>query len=254
MSHDAYTTLSAAILVIFGGYYLFTYARGRTGAASPCCAPQERVQTSPPPSPELGDCNDDTADGFSVPLPSLSLSKPLAGPTGSGGAGGEDSPSVSRAAALSLVTLTTLSPCVGSMPVMMAVLTPPVSVVTVAAVWAVLLASAGCVMGLLAAVSFVGAGSARFANLRRHERLVLGIAFLALAAMTMYLLDHHDHDHAHHGGHSHHAHGNHDGFAEVMRGDMHTVVDGKREVFGEEHALNGEGHSDGHHDHEHHHH
>lgn len=101
-------------------------------------------------------------------------------------------------AAVSLVMLTTLSPCVGSMPVLLAVFAPPVETHRVLMTAATLLFTASSVMAALAAISYLGAKSLNVAAIRRHERLVMGIALVALAIATFLIFSNHAHHHHHH--------------------------------------------------------
>lgn len=105
------------------------------------------------------------------------------------------------------------------MPVLLAVLAPPVGVGTVLAAGAAMLAaSAGIMMGLVA-VSFVGAKTLDFASVRRHERCILGVALVVLSFFTFFVFSKHHHHHhhgvgemaavqtgteGHHVGHEHH--------------------------------------------------
>lgn len=177
-SEDAYRFLSSLSLFVFGLYYLYTYFIARRRES--CCEPG--------------------ANG-SAPLVSTS-----ARPT--------DPPAVHRAAAGSLLLLTAVSPCVGSMPVLIAFLAPPLSVSTVmAAGVTMLLASAG-VMMVLVAVSYAGSKTLDFVKVRRHERCILGVALIVLALLTFFMFSHHHHHHHQAHGVSHssleHAHHGHD--------------------------------------------
>lgn len=101
------------------------------------------------------------------------------------------------AAALSLVTVTALSPCVGSMPVLIAFLKPPLNALRVLYAFLTLLSAAAVAMCTLVALSCAGAKCIDFAGVRRHERLFLGISFIALAALSYYVLSQHS-AHTHH--------------------------------------------------------
>ena len=115
-------------------------------------------------------------------------------------AGREDPAAVHRAAAVSLVLLTTLSPCVGSMPVLISLLAPPVAASTVVAAAGTLLLTSVFVMCSLVAVSYLGAATMDFGRIRRHERLILGLGLVVLAGLTFFVFSD-EHKHHHHGEH-----------------------------------------------------
>lgn len=157
--------------------------------------------------------------------------------------------------------LTTLSPCVGSMPVLLAVLAPPIRFPTVLAAGTVLLTSAAVVMMTLVAVSYVGAASMDFGRVRRHERLILGTGLVALSLLTFFVFSNHSHHHHYHtesgpavheagahrmhgrrGMHHHHHSQNGHEYRHHVRGSF------EHERRGHEHGNHpGPGHLQGHH-------
>lgn len=132
------------------------------------------------------------------------------------GSASGDSAAVDRTAAVSVVMLTALSPCVGSMPVLVSLMAPPVKLSTVLAAGAVLLATSATVMCSLAGISYVGAATLNFEKIRRHERLVLGLGLVILAGLTFFVLS---------GEHAHHAH-DVDGHVHVEHKMRQVLTDG----------------------------
>lgn len=171
LSHDIYTVLCSGVLFVLGGYYLVSYVLGRRDNS--CC------------NSEGEGCNSDENKVASS---------------------SSETASISRAAALSLVSLTTLSPCVGSMPVLATLLAPPVNIITVIIVWLSLYSVASAVMVPLVAASFVGTKAVAVARIRRHERLLMGLALIALAVTTLLIThDHAAHSHSFGAAHVHDA-------------------------------------------------
>lgn len=223
ISHEIYTRLSAAVMLTFGGYYLYTYFILQTRTS--CC------DSDLGSSYTIGSIG---GGGGSAMSTGGGLPKPPTSPLQT-----TDAPGVHRAAAVSLVALTALSPCVGSMPVLLGVLRPPVHAGTAMAAWMVLAMVAVGVMVPLVGVSYLGAAMFPLARFRRHERVVLGMSLVMLAVVTLFVLPAHDHDHHHDHGHHHHAvdgHGRANTVAReghVVHGGMHTAgekkyVDGMR--------------------------
>lgn len=192
LSHDAYRAVSSLFLLGVGGYYLYNYfVRKQRGSAAACCAADGSRQ------PLLG-----KAGSAEEPR----LRKP------DGGAG-------DVASALALVSVTALSPCVGSMPVLLAVLAPPASAARAGLAGGAMLAASCAIMLPLVACAYAGASRLDFARIRRHERLVLGVAFVVLAAATFTVLADHDDDGHVHGGGMH---------GEVVRQGVEGVLGKKR--------------------------
>lgn len=136
---------------------------------------------------------------------------------------------VSRAAAVSLVMLTTFSPCVGSMPVLAILLAPPVTTITIIATWLTIFIAAAAVMLPLVFASFVGVRAASVARVRKHERLAMGIALIALAIVTLFFSsDHENHTHVHGAPSTHLDSTISEGH--VTHGDIHVA--GKRGILG----------------------
>lgn len=182
VSEDTYRLLSSSVLIVLAAYYLYTYFIGNQRDS--CCEPSDsKTHLNKPATPPTTSAT------------SRSLSPP-------------DSLAFNRAAELSLVTLTTLSPCVGSMPVLLTLMAPPIDPTKVLIAYFVLLATSAAVMMSLVALSFLGAARFDFAKIRRHERLIVGIGLLVLAILTFFVLSdhhHHHHDHHHHAStHMHH--------------------------------------------------
>lgn len=168
LTHQAYRILSSLFLLALGCYYMFSYIVRRR--RDQCCGVTGKGQ----PADQLPSTIKD------------------------GGA-------TDGVAALSLIAMTSLSPCVGSMPVLLAFLEPPISLERLALSSAVLIISSAGAMGLFVALSLLGAQRLYFGRIRRHERLFLGISFILLAALTYFVFQHEDHG-GHHGGHHDHAH------------------------------------------------
>jgi hypothetical protein len=171
-SEATFRALASGLLLAIGSYYMFTYLFYDRRQAPECCDGRDDV--------ELHNLLDAYPDRGTQSWP----------------------------AAVSLVALSTFSPCVGSMPVVVPMVSPPTAGNVVRA-GCVLVATAGGVMCLLVAASHVGASRLEAPWLRRHERGVLGAALAGLGVLTFFALAHshegHDHSHA---GHSHagHAH------------------------------------------------
>lgn len=164
ISHEQYRVMSSVLLMVLGLYYFYTYFSKRKSSA--CC------------------------DSTEI-LPSLSKSQSTSQ---------TDSAAVQRTAAISLIMLTTLSPCVGSMPVLVTLMAPPVKPSTVLLAAAVLFLTSMTVCCVLVAISMLGASTIECSPIRRHERLILGVGLLVLAALTFFVFSddhaHHHHDHA----------------------------------------------------------
>lgn len=194
ISHELYTKLASLVMLVLGAYYLWTYWVRRD--RSSCCDDKHENDG------KITKISSVTSDGI-------------------------DTVGVHRAAAVSLVTLTTLSPCVGSMPVLISILAPPRETATVIIVGGILFSMSAGVMSLLVVLSFIGASSLDFGRIRRHERLVLGFSLVILAFLTMFVFSQDHHDHHGHGHHHHHhevdnAHGHHsDG--EGRLSNLHTL-------------------------------
>lgn len=157
ISESTYRLLSTSVLLLGGLYYLHTYLFIRRRDS--CCDPNKSSQ-------------------------SVTIAP-------------ADTPMVHKTAALSLVLLTTLSPCVGSMPVLLAVLAPPIQMTTVLFAAVTLLTSAAGVMMTLVTVTYLSTATLDIAKIRRHERLILGVALVLLAMFTFFVFS--KHDHSHHG-------------------------------------------------------
>lgn len=99
----------------------------------------------------------------------------------------------SRTAEVSVVMLTTLSPCVGSMPVLVAIMKPPLDGMVCMIVALVIGSVTAIVMCTLVFVSIIGVKLVDIQMVRRHERLILGVALLVLAACNMFVFDQHTH-------------------------------------------------------------
>lgn len=194
LSDAAYRILSSTFLFVAGLYYLYTYIVAKKRDS--CCASSSETASHP-------------LKGSSTP------DKSMDGVVVNGN-------TVNRAAEISLVMMTTLSPCVGSMPVLIAMMKPPLDVTRVALAALVLLAVSASVMMSLAALSFVGAARLDFGKIRRHERLVLGVCLVALAALTFFVLAKHDHTH-----HTHH------------HGSAEMQADASRQIKGVVGGVNG---------------
>ncbi|CAN8071498.1 unnamed protein product [Agarophyton chilense] len=174
ISHQQYRVLSSALLFVWGLYYLYSYFSKRK---TTCCESSEK-------------------------LPTLSKSQNVQK---------GDSSAVQRTAAISLVMLTTLSPCVGSMPVLVTLMAPPVAPSTVMLAAAVLFLTSMSVCCALVALSLLGASTMECTAVRKHERLILAAGLILLAALTFFVFTD-DHEHHHHHGvqpldqHNHHVH------------------------------------------------
>ncbi len=174
LSHDMYKLLITLFLSTIGVYYLYSYFVNRRRDS--CCDSSKQ--------------NDNSTNESLLPL-KKSPSKI---------SGVKKSTVADGTAALSLIAMTSLSPCMGSMPVLLAYLKPPFTFDRVLLATAVLLtASAGVMCGLVA-LFLVGAKRIDFGRVRRHERLFLGISFVFLAALTFFLLSRHE-AHEHHQDH-----------------------------------------------------
>lgn len=184
ISEDLYNTACLVILLSLAGYYMFTYFyQGRRDAAA-CCA-----TTS---------CEEGTALGTT----SSTLLTDSATSKQTDDDDDDDTSNASNFAALSVVSLTTFSPCLGSMPMTLSLLSPPVQAVTVVKVWMTLAVTATCVMTSLVVAAFVGVRYAVLSKVKRHERLLLGVTLIVLAMVT-YSMNSHEHHHHHHQGHEH---------------------------------------------------
>lgn len=244
ISEDLYNKACLIILLSLAGYYLFTYTyHGRRDSAA-CCTNTTTTSSS---------CDDDTT--------TLTLSSTI---DHTKQADGDDDAvdintekTSSKFAALSVISLTTFSPCLGSMPMTLSLLNPPVEYMTVFKLWMTLGLVAICVMTTLVFASFVGVKYAILSKVKRHERLLLGITLIVLALVT-YSMNHDSHHHHHHHGVAHDmmtggkeengktscSHGHHHGHemeenegevmrkADVVNADMNVVINGRRQKFG----------------------
>jgi hypothetical protein len=194
LSESAYRIFSSMLLMLLGAYYLYTYVvRGERTSA--CC---DAKHPPPPHLPPAGE-KDDTTSTHNVddarlrePILPASTSGPVVSET--------QRVAENRAATISVISLTALSPCLGSMPVLLALATPPIDWLRVAAAALVLALTSAAVMCCLIATTFVGAARLDFARVRRHERLILGAGLVLLAALTFVLFSK-PHHHHHHGQH-----------------------------------------------------
>lgn len=201
ISESMYRLLSTSVLLLGGLYYLHTYMFIRRRDS--CCDPNKSSQ-------------------------SVTVTP-------------ADTPVVHKTAALSLILLTTLTPCVGSMPVLLAVLSPPIQLTTVLFAGATLLASAAGVMMTLVTVSYLSAATLDFAKVRRHERLILGVALVVLALFTFFVFS--KHDHAHHGQDMAHVHAHEHGMMEsaAHEGMAHMNEQGESGAHDGHHHQNHDG-------------
>lgn len=179
LSHEAYRRFSCGFLLVIGLFYGYTYVVRRERGS--CC--ESKDETKKDAATE--DAKDETKKRL-IQSPS----------TGSSNA---DEKKVDGMAAASLIAVTSLSPCVGSMPVLLAFLKPPLTFQKVLLAAAVLLAACAGVMCSFVGLSFIGAKRVDFSKFRRHERLFLGVSFIALAALTYFVLTASSHDHHNHG-------------------------------------------------------
>lgn len=166
LSHDMYKILTTLFLSTIGIYYLYSYFVNRRRDS--CCDSSKR--------------NDDSIEEGLLPLKKTPTKIESV----------KKSSVADGTAALSLIAMTSLSPCMGSMPVLLAYLKPPFGPERVLLASAVLLtASAGVMCGLVA-LFLAGAKRIDFRRVRRHERLFLGVSFVFLAALTFFLLSRHE--------------------------------------------------------------
>jgi hypothetical protein len=179
LSEAAYRILSSGLLLVMGAYYLLSYA---TGARDSCCANTVSTHLHEKVT---------TATDVTTPMLGNTQAQPVRQSTGSFTA--ED-----MTTAASLIAMTTLTPCVGSMPVLLTLVAPPAGVTRVLTSAAVLLVSSAATMTALVAATHAGASRLDFGRVRRHERLVLGAGLVVLAAVTFAVLASHDGAHAHH--------------------------------------------------------
>lgn len=228
ISEDLYNIACLIILLSLAGYYLFSYAYQGRRDATACCAStscEEGINlTYSSSSNEINKQVDDEKS---------------------------NSTGVSNFAALSVISLTTFSPCLGSMPMTLSLLNPPVQAITVVKLWMTLVVVATCVMMTLVIATFVGVRYAVLSKVKRHERLLLGVTLIVLAAVTysMNSHEHHHHDngkavhqtmmkdgqatstscsHGHHHHHHHHGHGHeHYGNDDHGHGGGHEKEEGE---------------------------
>jgi hypothetical protein len=191
VSDDTYRLFSSGLLLVMGLYYLRSYI---AGARDSCCAePASSHSTS----------------NASTSLVSTELKAPILSSTSNPHVTLQKAPVMSFAedmtTAASLIAMTTLTPCVGSMPVLFSLVAPPASATRVLAAALVLLATSALTMTFLVAAAHAGASRFHLSQVRRHERLVLGVGLIILAVFTFAVLTRHD-GHAHHHHHHHVAH------------------------------------------------
>lgn len=181
LSHEAYRKFSCGFLLFIGLYYSYTYFIRRQRDS--CCEPKEKDESKTKTEEET-----------------RNLTESQSSARGTLKANGK----VDGMAALSLIAVTSLSPCVGSMPVLLAFLKPPLTAQKVLLSSLVLLTACAGVMCSFVGLSFIGAKRMDFSRFRRHERLFLGVSFVTLAFLTYFVLtaSSHDHSHGHNHGHS----------------------------------------------------
>lgn len=157
--------VSSFLLLLFGAYCIYEYVvLKRTGS---CCEMQDNNGVNDSPESHLHDSKK----------------------------------SVDVAAEMSLWALMAFSPCVGSMPILFALLRPPFDVARAFFTFCALFATSAIVMVSLVGVAFKGANRFNLSALRKHEKLVLGLSLVTLAIATYFVLPYfHSHHHHHHGG------------------------------------------------------
>lgn len=202
ISHKMYGLVSSTILVAFGSYYTWSYTRGGAEEIGRCCG-SDKGMTGNDVGNEDGSGNRVEEDRTKAKESSV----------------GEDK-RVSNAGAISLITMTSLSPCVGSLPILSTVIVSAdgVSVTRVVSAWMTLLVTAAGAMCALAGVSFVGAKNIKLRWVRRHERLAMGLGLIIVGLLTWVVFAKHEHMHMHAHAHAHAHdgsvdHGNHDAHA-----------------------------------------
>lgn len=190
LTHDTYKMLTTAFLSTIGFYYLYSYFVNRRRDS--CCDSSKQ----------------DDSESKQGLLPFKRSPRRVESPN-------KKSTVADGTAALSLIAMTSLSPCMGSMPVLLAYLKPPFTSERVVLASAVLLTASAGVMCTLVALFLVGAKRIDFGRIRRHERLFLGVSFVFLAALTFFLLSRHEA----HEPHQHHSHLPHDAvMRQVLKG------------------------------------
>lgn len=177
ISDETYTLLCTIVLLSLGTYYLMTYFLFGNRDSVSCCNKKSTDENQNEEQQTLENTKSKSLDKDDVH---------------------KNDENISKAAAVSVVGLTTLSPCVGSMPVLATALTKPVSFLSVFLIWSVLTLTAIGVMLPLVALSFIGVRYAVFNRVRRHERFILGVMLILLAAVTSQLNSSHHHHHHHH--------------------------------------------------------
>jgi len=179
LSHEAYRRFSCGFLLFIGLYYSYTYLIRRERDS--CCEPKAKAIL------RGSEAKDETT--------ALKLTQSSSVDNNNSNKNGGK---VDAMAALSLIAVTSLSPCVGSMPVLLAFLKPPLTLEKVLLSSLVLLSACAGVMCSFVGLSFIGAKRMDFSRFRRHERLFLGVSFVTLAFLTYFVLTASSHDHSSH--------------------------------------------------------
>lgn len=109
-------------------------------------------------------------------------------------------------ATLSLLALTSLSPCIASLPVLITIVGDASKIVVASLV---LFATSAVLMCTLVALSYAGAARLDFPFIRRNERKIMGWSLVVLSVLTFFVFANHHHHHQHapgateaHAGHS----------------------------------------------------
>lgn len=182
ISHKVYCFVSSGTLILFGCYYIWSYISGASWRVLRCCEDGGGEKT------EANEKNESREFRTQDKETLKEVSKDV----------GEDK-RVSNAGAISLITMTSLSPCVGSLPVLPSIIVSAggISAMRILSAWMVLLLTAGGAMCVLVGVSFVGAKSVKLSGIRRHERLIMGIGLIMVGLLTLAMFSNHNHTHGH---------------------------------------------------------
>lgn len=179
MSQEMYRAFSSGLLLCFGLYYLVAFLRGNRES---CCKASSTILGTE----EYSAITKRFSNSPIAESPSAKHVEASSQPT-------FEASNANRAAALSLLSLTTLSPCIGSMPVLLTLADPSRGAMPLLLAFAVLSLVTSFVMCVLVAISFLGAEKLDFVAIRRYERLIVGVGFIALAIITFSVLAKHDH-------------------------------------------------------------
>lgn len=178
MSESLYRFISSALIFALGVYFLYTaYFANRHS----CCDGK----------PSLGD---------EPLLPTRDRTGPqyLSGMNSDGHIrmddAGEASSVENHTTTLSLIALTSLSPCIASMPVLIALVTDTKNLIAASLV---LFVTSAALMCTLVSCTYVGAAQLDFPFIRRNERKIMGWSLVALGVLTFFVFANHHHHHHH---------------------------------------------------------